>query len=128
MSKYWTLSHENVEARIVLSPHNIKLLLFNLEWRFKLPSTEENKLNFGIKTNHIMMLDDHNAKVQFFLSNFILLSASVVFFCDFVRQVVWRLSIRELIIWSHMMLVIPNVNYLQISHQFTSKILTKTKS
>jgi len=83
MSKYWTLSHENVEARIVLSPHNIKLLLFNLEWRFKLPSTEENKLNFGIKTNHIMMLDDHNAKVQFFLSNFILLSASVVFFLRF---------------------------------------------
>jgi hypothetical protein len=49
--------------------------------KIKFPSSiEENNLNFGIMTNHIMMLDDHNAKVQFFLSNFILLSASVVFF------------------------------------------------
>jgi hypothetical protein len=56
--------------------------------KIKLPSIEENNLNFGIMTNHIMMLDDQNAKVQFFLSNFILLSASVVFFFDFLRQVV----------------------------------------
>ncbi len=49
--------------------------------KIKLPSSiEENNLNFGIMTNHIMMLDDHNAKVQFFLSNVMLLSASVVFF------------------------------------------------
>lgn len=33
MSKYLTLSHENVEACLVLSPHNIKLSFFNLEWR-----------------------------------------------------------------------------------------------
>lgn len=52
--------------------------------KMKLLSIEENNLNFGIMTNHhIMMLDDHNAKVQFFLSNFILLSANVVFFFRF---------------------------------------------
>jgi hypothetical protein len=55
--------------------------------KIKLPSSiEENNLNFGIMTNHIMILNDHNTKVQFFLSKFILLSASVGFFFDFVRQ------------------------------------------
>jgi hypothetical protein len=53
--------------------------------KIKLPSSiEENNLNFGIMTNHIMMLDDQNAKVQFLLSNFILLQP-VLFFFDFVE-------------------------------------------